>query len=65
MFLEVGNYRMQKDSKLIINQFTWANEAHIVFVDQPFGTGFSYVNDEGDIKSVVDVIIIVMLFSLI
>ena len=31
--------------KLIENPFGWNSQANLLYIDQPFGTGFSYTND--------------------
>jgi len=48
LFLENGPYRIQDDSggKLLENQYSWNKDAHIVYWDQPIGTGYSKVNGE-------------------
>jgi len=30
--------------KMIYNKFSWNNNANVMFVDQPLGTGFSFTN---------------------
>lgn len=48
LFLENGPYRIQDDSKgsLIENKFSWNKETHIMYWDQPIGTGYSNVMGE-------------------
>ncbi|KAI9307926.1 Alpha/Beta hydrolase protein [Cunninghamella echinulata] len=47
MFLENGPYRVNPDLSLSINKGGWQDQATIVFLDQPVGTGFSYANGNG------------------
>jgi carboxypeptidase D len=42
--MEVGPYRLKDDHTLVENPGSWHEFANLVFVDQPVGTGFSYVN---------------------
>lgn len=42
--MEVGPYRVQQGGKLEYNNGSWDEFANLLFVDQPVGTGFSYVN---------------------
>lgn len=44
--MEVGPYRVQ-DGKLVYNEGSWHEFANLLFVDNPVGTGFSYVNTNG------------------
>ena len=48
LFLENGPYRIQDDSegKLLENQYSWNKNAHIIYWDQPIGTGYSRVKGE-------------------
>ncbi|KAJ1919302.1 hypothetical protein H4219_002064 [Mycoemilia scoparia] len=43
LFTEMGPLKVHKDGTLSRRNITWANEYDILFVDQPVGTGFSYV----------------------
>lgn len=45
--MEVGPYRLKNDHKLEYNEGSWDEFANLLFVDQPVGTGFSYVNTNG------------------
>jgi carboxypeptidase D len=42
--MELGPYRVKDDHTLIYNNGSWDEFANLLFVDQPVGTGFSYVN---------------------
>ncbi|TWU72544.1 Cell death protease [Metarhizium rileyi] len=42
--MEVGPYRVNGDKTLVFNNGTWNEFANLLFVDNPVGTGFSYVD---------------------
>ncbi|KAI9815009.1 MAG: Cell death protease [Pycnora praestabilis] len=42
--MEIGPYRLKDDSHLEYNEGSWDEFANVLFVDQPVGTGFSYVD---------------------
>lgn len=44
--MEVGPYRLKDDHALEYNNGSWYEFANMLFVDQPVGTGFSYVNTD-------------------
>ncbi|KAF2004822.1 pheromone-processing carboxypeptidase KEX1 [Amniculicola lignicola CBS 123094] len=44
--MEVGPYRVKNGGKLEYNNGSWDEFANLLFVDQPVGTGFSYVNTD-------------------
>lgn len=44
--MEVGPYRLKNDNTLGYNEGSWDEFANMLFVDQPVGTGFSYVNTD-------------------
>jgi carboxypeptidase D len=44
--MEVGPYRVREGGKLEYNNGSWDEFANLLFVDQPVGTGFSYVNTD-------------------
>lgn len=44
--MEVGPYRVTKDQTLEYNKGSWDEFTNLVFVDQPVGTGFSYVDTD-------------------
>ncbi|KAI9039521.1 serine-type carboxypeptidase kexA [Aspergillus affinis] len=44
--MEVGPYRLKDQNTLEYNEGSWDEFANLLFVDQPVGTGFSYVNTD-------------------
>ncbi|KAI5840832.1 pheromone-processing carboxypeptidase KEX1 [Morchella snyderi] len=42
--MEIGPYRVKEDQTLEENPGSWHEFANLLFVDQPVGTGFSYVD---------------------
>lgn len=44
--MEIGPYRVQPDGTLAYNDGSWDEFANLLFVDQPVGTGFSYVDTD-------------------
>ncbi|KAI5809566.1 pheromone processing carboxypeptidase Kex1 [Peziza echinospora] len=42
--MEVGPFRVTPDQKLVVNNGSWHEFSNLLFVDQPVGTGFSYVD---------------------
>ena len=45
--MEVGPYRLKDPNTLEYNDGAWDEFANIMFVDNPVGTGFSYVSGDG------------------
>lgn len=44
--MEIGPYRVRDGGKLEYNDGSWDEFANLLFVDNPVGTGFSYVNTD-------------------
>ncbi|EON62702.1 hypothetical protein W97_01926 [Coniosporium apollinis CBS 100218] len=44
--MELGPYRVKKDGNLEYNAGSWDEFANVLFVDNPVGTGFSYVDTD-------------------
>lgn len=44
--MEIGPYRLTDDSTLRENEGSWHEFANLLFVDNPVGTGFSYVDTD-------------------
>ena len=42
--MELGPYRVKEEGKLVYNEGSWDEFANLLFVDNPVGTGFSYVD---------------------
>ena len=42
--MEIGPYRLKDDDHLEYNVGSWDEFANLLFVDNPVGTGFSYVD---------------------
>lgn len=49
--MEVGPYRLKDDHTLEYNKGSWDEFANLLFVDQPVGTGLSYVNGDSYIHN--------------
>lgn len=44
--MEIGPYRVKKDGTLTMNDGSWDEFANLLFIDNPVGTGFSYVDTD-------------------
>lgn len=52
--MEIGPYRVQKDGTLKYNDGSWDEFANLLFVDNPVGTGFSYVDGDSYVHELTD-----------
>lgn len=52
--MEIGPYRVTKDGNLILNNGSWHEFANLLFVDNPVGTGFSYVDTDSFVHELDD-----------
>jgi carboxypeptidase D len=48
LFLEQGPLKIDKDGNVTIKQLSWWNDATMVFIDQPVGTGYSLPGEDGN-----------------
>lgn len=48
--MEVGPYRAKDASTLALNDGSWNEFANLLFVDNPVGTGFSYVDTDSFVR---------------
>lgn len=44
--MEIGPYRLKDENTLELNDGSWHEFANLLFVDNPVGTGFSYVDTD-------------------
>ena len=44
--MEIGPYRVNQDGTLRYNEGSWDEFSNVLFVDNPVGTGFSYVDGD-------------------
>lgn len=42
LFVENGPYKVDAQGTLSINKFSWNNNANVIWIDQPVGSGFSF-----------------------
>jgi carboxypeptidase D len=52
--MEIGPYRVLENGNLAYNNGSWAEFANLLFVDQPVGTGFSYVDTDSYLHELSD-----------
>ncbi|KAI9676740.1 MAG: Cell death protease [Trizodia sp. TS-e1964] len=52
--MEIGPYRLKDESNLRYNDGSWDEFANLLFVDNPLGTGFSYVDTDSYVKELHD-----------
>lgn len=48
--MEIGPYRLKNDHTLVENNGSWNEFANLLFVDNPVGTGFSYVDTDSYVQ---------------
>jgi carboxypeptidase D len=48
--MEIGPYRVKDEKTLTMNEGSWHEFANLLFVDNPVGTGFSYVDTDSYIS---------------
>lgn len=53
--MEVGPYRVKDENTLVENPGAWNEFANLLFVDQPVGTGFSYVDTNAYLRELDEV----------
>ena len=52
--MEIGPYRLKDDAHLVYNEGSWDEFANVLFVDNPVGTGFSYVDTDSYVQELSD-----------
>ena len=52
--MEIGPYRVTEDGKLRYTNGSWDEFANLLFIDNPVGTGFSYVNTDSYVKELTE-----------
>lgn len=60
--MEIGPYRVTEDQQLRYNNGSWDEFANVLFVDNPVGTGFSYVNTDSYVTELTDMADQIMIF---
>ena len=52
--MEIGPYRVNEDGTLRLIDGAWTEFANVLFIDNPVGTGFSYVDTDSYVKELGD-----------
>lgn len=52
--MEIGPYRLKDEERLEYKDGSWDEFANVLFVDNPVGTGFSYVNTDNYVHELKD-----------
>jgi carboxypeptidase D len=52
--MEIGPYRVKDENTLVYNEGSWGEFANLLFVDNPVGTGFSFVNTDSFVHELTD-----------
>jgi carboxypeptidase D len=60
--MEVGPYRLKDDTTLEYHTGSWDEFANIMFVDNPVGTGFSYVDSDSYIHELPEMAAQIVIF---
>lgn len=55
LFTENGPFYVDKDMKLAAREFSWHKDHHLIYLDNPVGTGFSFSEESGYARNEVDV----------
>lgn len=59
--MEIGPYRLKDKEHLVYNEGSWDEFANLLFIDNPVGTGFSYVDSDSyvhELKEMADQLVI-------
>jgi carboxypeptidase D len=51
LFLENGPFRVEPDLRLGRRELSWNAQANVLYIDQPLGAGYSWVDPAGDVDS--------------
>jgi carboxypeptidase D len=52
--MEIGPYRINENGTLRLNDGAWTEFANVLFIDNPVGTGFSYVDTDSYVHELSD-----------
>ncbi|KAL8842759.1 MAG: hypothetical protein Q9176_002395 [Flavoplaca citrina] len=52
--MEIGPYRLKDKEHLVYNDGAWDEFANVLFVDNPVGTGFSYVDTDSFVSKITE-----------
>ena len=52
--MEIGPYRVGEGGNLTLNEGSWDEFANVLFIDNPVGTGFSYVDTDSYVHELSD-----------
>ncbi|KAJ8322847.1 Cell death protease [Batrachochytrium dendrobatidis] len=55
LFLENGPFRANLNGTISYNKYSWNQNAHMLYVDQPVGTGYSYSTTDERFSSMKDI----------
>lgn len=54
LFLENGPFKIQSDSSFLLRPYSWNENATVLYLDQPVGTGFSYTDQKPPLQGTPD-----------